>query len=409
MSKNNFSRPTAKALHVQVAEKLIAQLKAGTAPWQKPWSSNGIPTFELPYNAVTGNRYKGINTFSLLTAAFEDPRWMTYKQAAAAGWQVMQGEQGTPIQFVKFQDLITKRDETGSPVLDEHRQPVKTLHNLPKPIITNAWVFNAAQISGIPALKKKHPEPLNWTTHNRADALIQLSGANIKHLPADRAFYNPVRDLITLPRPEQFKAADHYYATLLHELGHWTGHWTRLDRGIMNQFGTEDYAREELRAEIASLLIGQELHIGHDPGQHSAYVDSWIKVLQDTPFEIHAAAADAEKILNYLLSIERKQVIQITPEHPEIKNQGVSQSSASPHLSIGEQITYNNSVYQVLGHLKQGRLRVEDLNTGIRFALTKTDGLYAALVQAKNHTTPLSETEKLTDYAAVSQQNSRGR
>lgn len=87
-----------------------------------------------------------------------------------------------------------------------------------------------------------------------------------------------------MPLKEQFDAADKYYATVLHELGHWTGHKDRLDRSILNTFGSEGYAREELCAEIASLLIGQEFKIGHDPEQHAAYVNSWIKLLQDNPF-----------------------------------------------------------------------------------------------------------------------------
>ncbi|MGB4009348.1 MAG: zincin-like metallopeptidase domain-containing protein, partial [Zwartia sp.] len=134
-------------------------------------------------------------------------------------------------------------------------------------------------------------------------------------------------------------------------------------------FGTEDYAREELRAEIASLLIGQELRIGHDPAQHAAYVDSWIKVLQETPFEIHSAAADAEKIFNYLSSIERKQ---------EIKAE-----ISTKFLSIGDEIPYKETVYKVQGHLKHGRLRMEDQSNGNTFILSRSDGLYGSLLHAK--------------------------
>ncbi|WGQ08994.1 zincin-like metallopeptidase domain-containing protein [Pedobacter gandavensis] len=370
----------AKPLYVQVAEKLIEQLKEGTAPWQKPWDSSNLPAFELPYNAVTGNRYKGINTMSLLIAAYQDPRWMTFNQAASQDWRVKKGEKGSLIQFVKLTDLSTKRDEQGKQVLDELGKPLKVQVKLSKPIITNAWVFNAAQVDGLEPLKRPEIASLGWDPLERAEQLITNSGASIEHKSGDRAFYSPLRDEITMPLREQFNAPDKYYATLLHELGHWTGHSSRLDRSIMNKFGTEDYAREELRAEIASLLIGQELRIGHDPGQHTAYVESWIKMLSDTPFEIHAAAADAEKILGYLIGLERKRELKAerTIDNP-LTETYVNLKS----LSIGDEIAYKDTVYKVLGHVKQGRLRMEDLGTGNNFLLSKTDGLYSSLLSAK--------------------------
>lgn len=359
----------AKALHIQVAEKLIEQLKADTAPWQKPWSSDNLPAFELPYNVQTGNRYKGINTLMLLLAEREDPRWMTFKQAAASDWQVKKGEKGTMIQFVKTAAQQTKRDEKGKPVLNEHGQPLKINVKLAKPIITTAWVFNAEQISGIPPLERADINSLGWDPLERAENLIERSGAIIHHVRGDRAFYSPINDQITMPLREQFDALDKYYATVLHELGHWTGHADRLDRSIINRFGTEDYAREELRAEIASLLIGQEFQIGHDPGQHAAYVDSWIRVLQEAPFEIHNAAADAEKIFNYLTTFERKQDIKA---ETNVK-----------HLLAGDEIPYKDTLYKVQGLLKQGRFRIEDQSNANTFILSRSDGLYSSLLNAK--------------------------
>jgi len=189
-----------------------------------------------------------------------------------------------------------------------------------------------------------------------------------------------------MPFREQFDAPDKYYATVLHELGHWTGHENRLDRSLINKFGTEGYAREELRAEIASMLIGQELHIGHDPGQHVAYVDNWIQILRDTPFEIHAAAADAEKILNYLLAFEQKREIKAAADVAvEAHTVTQPQKAKETTLSMGDEIAYNNTVYRVQGHLKRGRMRVEDVTTGNVFYLSKTDRLYNSLLQAKQH------------------------
>ena len=119
---------------------------------------------------------------------------------------------------------------------------------------------------------------------------------------------------IRLPAQDRFKTPRDYYATALHELGHWTGHPDRLARDLSNPFGSEGYAREELRAEIASLILGAELGIGYDPDRHAGYVDHWVQILTDTPKEILYAAADAERISEYILTIERKKEIRHTQE-----------------------------------------------------------------------------------------------
>ncbi|WP_237219466.1 ArdC family protein [Sphingobacterium mizutaii] len=380
-----MSSKNSKSLHEIVAANIIEKLEEGTAPWQKPWNDNGS-AFELPYNAITGNRYKGINSLSLLSADREDPRWLTFNQASANGWKVRKGEKATLIQFVKTNELVSKRDEQGRPILDEQGKPVKVRVGLDRAIISTAWVFNAGQIDGIAPLVKPDVKQLQWNPLQRAEDLVVASGADITHKAGDRAYYSPKYDSITMPMRAQFDAPDKYYATLLHELGHWTGHKDRLDRSLINRFGTEGYAREELRAEIASMLIGQELHIGHDPGQHVAYVDRWIQILRDTPFEIHAAAADAEKILNYLLAFERKREIKAAAD-VAVEEHTVTQPQKAKEavLSMGDEIAYNNTVYRVQGHLKHGRMRLEDLTTGNVFSLSKTDRLYNSLLQAKQH------------------------
>lgn len=296
------------------------------------------------------------------------------------------GEKASLIQFVKTHELVTKRDEQGKPILDEKGKPVKAKVGLNRAIITSAWVFNAQQVDGIEPLVKPDVKQFQWDSIQRAENIIQASGADITHKSGDRAYYSPALDSITMPMREQFDASDKYYATLLHELGHWTGHENRLDRSLINKFGTEGYAREELRAEIASMLIGQELHIGHDPGQHVAYVDNWIQILRDTPFEIHAAAADAEKIFKYLLAFEQKREIKAAAD-VAVEKLTVTQSQKVKEttLSMGDEIAYNNTVYKVQGHLKRGRMRVEDLTTGNVFSLSKTDQLYNSLLQAKQH------------------------
>jgi antirestriction protein ArdC/phage/plasmid primase-like uncharacterized protein len=293
-----------KPFHETVADKLIEQLRQGTAPWQKPWKP-GQPGAIIAMNPTTGKRYRGINAIQLMSQGHSDQRWMTYKQATAMGAQVRKGEKGTPIQYWKFSEEQLKKDADGKPVLDAQGEPVKQSVKLERPRVFMATVFNAQQIDGLAPLLARQQRV--WTAVERAEQILQASGAVIRHGEQNRAFYRPVTDSIHMPDKGQFPTADNYYATALHELGHWSGHALRLDRDLSNPFGSQGYAKEELRAEIASMILGDELGIGHDPSQHAAYVGSWIKALQDDPLEIFRAAADAEKIQDYVLGLEQQQ------------------------------------------------------------------------------------------------------
>ncbi len=279
-----------KPAYAAVAERLIAQLEAGTAPWQKPWKP-GEPSVLLPTNPTTGKRYKGINAIQLMSHGKADPRWMTRKQAESVGAQVRSGEQGATIQCWKF-------SEASGPTKAQGAKPER-------PLVFLATVFNAEQIDGLPPLQWG-PRP-DWNAGERAEKILRASGAEIRHGESDRAFYRPETDSIHLPDKTQFATPAGYYAIALHELGHWTGHASRLGRDQSHPYGSTGYAREELRAEIASMILGDELGIGHDPGQHAAYVDSWIRALRDDPLEIFRAAADAEKIQRYVLGLEQEQ------------------------------------------------------------------------------------------------------
>ncbi|PVZ82674.1 DNA primase [Serratia sp. S1B] len=294
-----------KPFHEVVAENLIAQLKEGTAPWQKPWNP-GAPGAALPMNPTTGKRYRGINAIHLMAQGYSDQRWMTYKQATAVDAQVRKGEKGTLVQYWKFTEERIKKNDDGSIVIGKDDQPVKEIVHLERPKVFNAVVFNAEQIDGLPPLTVSKEK--SWNSIERAEGILKASGATIRHDQVDSAFYRMSTDSIHLPQKEAFPAADKYYATALHELGHWTGHTSRLDRDLAHPFGSEGYAKEELRAEIASMIMGDELGIGHDPSQHVAYVKSWIKALQDDPLEIFRAAADAEKIQGYVLELEQQKI-----------------------------------------------------------------------------------------------------
>ena len=293
----------------RLADKLIAQLKDGTAPWQKPWVEG--QSFG-PYNPTTGNRYRGINILALISTDFSDPRWMTYKQAQAQGWQVRGGERSTQIQHWIWEEERVRIGRDGQPVLDSQKKAIKDLVRLERPKVITAAVFNAEQIDGIPALEPERT--YDWDPVEQAEKLLEASGAKIEHSQIGGAYYRLSTDTIRLPAQDRFATPSDYYATALHELGHWTGHPDRLDRDLSNPFGSEGYAREELRAEIASLILGSELGIGYDPDRHAGYVDHWVQILTDTPKEILYAAADAERISDYILTIEQKKEIRHTQE-----------------------------------------------------------------------------------------------
>ncbi|MDB5533417.1 MAG: traC, partial [Hyphomicrobiales bacterium] len=320
-----------KPFHETVAEKLIEQLQEGTAPWQKPWQA-GEPSSFLPMNPVTGKRYRGINAIQLMSQGYEDQRWMTYKQAFAADAQVRKGEKGTPIQYWKFREEQARTDADGKPVLDAAGKTVTLLVNLERPSVFFATVFNAQQIDGLRPLEPRRAP--DWDPLERAEQILQRSGAAIHHSEQNRAFYRSASDIIYLPSKSQFETADAYYATALHELGHWTGHETRLARDLSHPFGSEGYAKEELRAEIASMILGDELGIGHDPGQHAAYVGSWIKALRDDPLEIFRAAAEAEQIQRYVLGLEKMRLQEYATEQHQDQNQPMEESVRPDNINV---------------------------------------------------------------------------
>ena len=292
-----------QSYHEKVAQTIIEQLKQGTAPWQKPWIGGEY----MPHNPITGTRYKSMNSLWLMAQNKEDPRWMTYKQAQGIGAQVKKGERGTVIEYWKLTEERPKLDKEGREIIGEDGKPEKVTVKLERPKVMHFVVFNGSQIDGLPPLEAKQ---ITWDVNKKAEEILENSGAVIKHSPGNRAFYRPSDDSITLPKKEQFPSEEGYYSTALHELGHWTGHESRLNRDLNHPFGSEGYAKEELRAEIASMMLGQELGITHDPSQHVSYVGSWIKVLQDDATEIFRAAADAEKIQKYVMNFAQTQEIE---------------------------------------------------------------------------------------------------
>lgn len=293
----------------EVTDQIVNMLENGVAPWQKPWEPGRASG--MPMNPTTDKAYRGGNAIHLMATglrkAYDDPRWMTYKQAADQGWQVRKGEKGTQIEFWEVKASARQREDHEEPDVGAAVSRETRFNDRSSRLVHRVYtVFNARQIDGIPAWKPR--EYTSFEAGRAGEQILKNSGARVNHDQADKAFYNRAADRIHLPPRDAFTNAAGYYGTALHELAHWTGHPTRLNRPTLNEsyrFGDMNYAKEELRAELASVFLAAERGIPHDPEQHAAYVGSWIKTLKEDKNEIFRAAHDASAATDFLLTLER--------------------------------------------------------------------------------------------------------
>lgn len=290
-----------------LTNQIVDLIEQGAAPWQKPWNPDEASAFlEMPRNATSGRAYRGGNAIQLMMKAqafgSSDPRWCTFKQAQAEGWQVRKGSKGTSVEYWQFD----KEEERINPANGKKEKVTVKLEN---PRVFYATVFHASQIEGIPDYKPRE-RPEGWNPVQEADRILTGSGARIYHDQQDRAYYSPSADDIHLPPREAFPQPLDYYEVAMHELGHWTGHPSRLNRDLSGGFGSESYAREELRAQMASLYLSAELGVPFNPDRHAAYQASWVKALKEDKHEIFRAARDAEIMADYVLDLARERTIE---------------------------------------------------------------------------------------------------
>ena len=212
--------------------------------------------------------------------------------------QVRKGEKGVCVEFWKLPNKEQEDKVRATIAAGQKPNQLKMIHRI-------YTVFNVEQIEGMPSLESELKKVNSWEASERAEALLQASDANIEHRGGNRAFYRRGEDLIVLPKQEQFHSPEAYYSTALHELGHWTGHESRLDRAELMKggFGSPEYAKEELRAEMTSVTVNGMLRLPHDPDSHASYVGAWIKTLEDNPNELRYAARDAGKMSDYILAV----------------------------------------------------------------------------------------------------------
>ena len=286
-------------LYQEVTDSLMEAIENGTAPWQRPWDGRAL----WPMNPTTNKPYHGINVLLLAGEGFQDGRWCTYQQGKAKDWQVRKGERGTRIYFYK-----PLQKATGEIDLDSGKPEMRVI-----PILKSYTVFNLSQVDNAPEADPEraanHTKDVTDLTAQLCEEIVEAAGVNVVH-GYRQAQYGPSEDKVYMPDRESFDSDAAYYAVLMHEIGHWSGHETRLNREFGFDRKAPAYAREELRAEMASAMLSMRLGLPCAIENHSSYVDSYLKLLKNDKKEIFRAAKDAEKIARYVLSF-----------HPEFRDE----------------------------------------------------------------------------------------
>jgi antirestriction protein ArdC len=282
----------ANKVHEIVTEKILAELNKGSIPWRKPWNCAG------PKNLVSKKEYRGINPFLLDIQGFKSPWWVTFNQAKELGGNVKKGEKSTLVVFWKMlKGEKENADGTKSP---------KTFA-----LLRYYNVFNVEQCEGlekrIPADVKREHKPIA-----EAEAVVNeyADKPEIKH-GGDQACYCPMSDNIRMPHAENFQDGEGYYSTLFHELAHSTGSEKRLHRKDFLGFfeSKAEYAKEELVAEMTSAFLASECGFTsvEQPKNVAAYIQSWLKSLQNNPEMVVCAASAAQKAADYIRGRNKKQ------------------------------------------------------------------------------------------------------
>jgi len=323
--------------------------------------------FQMPVNPTTGKAYRGMNALLLAMQDRQDPRWMTLRQASNKnGWKVEKGSRGTLISFLKTTDRVTLLDEQGNPQLNSRRNPKTELIKLENPVETQAHVFNAEQIEGIPKLEDylaDRQARIGMTPDEQLAKLVEQSKANVEVTTGEPG-YDPVDRIIYMPEPDDFGTPQEYQAALLYELVKFVGHEKEL-------YDPMDVSvAEEVRPALAALYLGSEIGVPSQlaPQLNLANVEG---LARNMPDELEAAANDAQYITDALYGL--------------INSREARQAARQERfLQVGDLIDYNEKQYEVMGKLRGRDLQVMDKESGNRFKVSPGDGIYSSLLNAKN-------------------------
>src|SRR5215510_6004723 len=283
------------SLYQEITDKIIAELEAGRVPWVQPWGTAAAKAqLSMPKNASTDRWYSGINVLllwgSTIEHGFTGQSWLTFRQALSLGGHVRKGERGTTV--VDAARFVPSEEKRRAAETGEEAQAI--------PFLKRFSVFNTDQCADLPAeIATAAPPPPPGLIEPTVEALIKATGITF-HIGGDRAFYAPAEDYVQVPPPQAYFEPINWHRTALHELGHATGHRSRLNRDQSGSYGTKKYAFEELVAELASAFGCASLGIVPTV-RHSDYVGSWLEVLRKDNRAIVRAASQASKAADYLL------------------------------------------------------------------------------------------------------------
>lgn len=284
------------SLYDEITGKIIGELEAGRVPWVQPWGTAAAKApLAMPRNAATSRHYSGINVLILWGAVvehgFPSQSWLTFRQALGLGGNVRKGERGTTVVYAdRFvpDDEKRRARETG-----EDAQAI--------PFLKRFTVFNAAQCENLPDdIATVAPPPPPGLVEPQVEALIRSTGIDFR-IGGNRAFYVPALDYVQVPPPQAYFEPINWHRTALHELGHATGHPSRLGRDVTGAFGTKKYAFEELVAEMNAAFCCASLGIVPTV-RHADYLGSWLEVLREDNRAIVRAASQASKAADWLLA-----------------------------------------------------------------------------------------------------------
>ena len=266
-----------------VTNRIIENLENGCIPWIKPWHTENT----LDKNIKTGNEYNGINRIILGMSGYQSNVWGSFKQWKDLGANVKLHEKGTAIVFYKPVSGVKVTSEGETIIYNS--------------VFTTSYIFNAEQVEGI-EIKPRNIEDKPFLNNVDIDNMVSNTGANIRH-SGNSAYYRPSEDYINMPVKSDFNDEAGYYATLLHELTHWSGAKHRLDRTKGKRFGDTAYAFEELIAELGSAFLCEKYAVKGDI-RHEGYIQSWLQALKNDNKMIFSASAYAQKSTDYIVNFE---------------------------------------------------------------------------------------------------------
>ena len=277
------------SLCTEITDKIIAELEAGRIPWVQPWGTAAIKApLAMPRNAATQRRYSGINVLILwgavIEGGFSGQSWLTFRQALGLGGHVRKGERGTTVVYA---DRFTPDDERRR-AAETGEEPSAI------PFLKRFTVFNTDQCDGLSAdVSVSVVPPPPGQIEPQAEALIAATSADFR-IGGARAYYNTAGDFVQVPAPAAYFEPINWHRTAFHELGHWTGHASRLNRDHSGSFGSKSYAREELVAEMAGAFVCASVGIVPTV-RHADYIGSWLEVLREDNRTVVRAASAASK------------------------------------------------------------------------------------------------------------------